>query len=250
MFEFIDQSSIHFEELSAMQFGWGAEFTQLGHAEQASRINLVQSDNAGICRFLFNSKFDQRVFVQPGYYSFGLLEPDTTPAFVQGKTAPSGALLAFPRQEEAHGVSSAGFHGNGIHFKQTYLEAIAETAFKIPLRLLVSATRIFALNRPLLNSLRGELHKWRQMAAPGTPKSAPMLAHREEALAIAVLNGGLCAQRTLRRDYGSKNVHAGRLQPTLAGAQFQKEIWDYAKEVCQVPETVPPAPGFTPLPSN
>ena len=189
MFEFIDQSSIHFEELSAMQFGWGAEFTQLGHAEQASRINLVQSDNAGICRFLFNSKFDQRVFVQPGYYSFGLLEPDTTPAFVQGKTAPSGALLAFPRQEEAHGVSSAGFHGNGIHFKQTYLEAIAETAFKMPLRLLVSATRIFALNRPLLNSLRGELHKWRQMAAPGTPKSAPMLAHREEALAIAVLNG-------------------------------------------------------------
>jgi hypothetical protein len=41
MLNIIDQTSIHFEELSAMQFGWEAEFTQLGPAERASRINLV-----------------------------------------------------------------------------------------------------------------------------------------------------------------------------------------------------------------
>ena len=88
MLEIIDQTSIHFEELSAMQFGWEAEFTQLGPAEQASRVNLLQSDNAGTCHFHFNSKFDQRMYVPPDYYSFGLLEPDTTNALVQGKTAP------------------------------------------------------------------------------------------------------------------------------------------------------------------
>ena len=66
----------------------------------------------------------------PDYYSFGLLEANTTRAMVQGKTAPPGALVAFPRQDEAHGVSSAGFHGNGIHFKGKYLEAIAETVFQ------------------------------------------------------------------------------------------------------------------------
>ena len=55
MLKIIDQTSVHFEELSAMQFGWEAEFTQLGPAERKSRINLMHSDNAGICHFEFNS---------------------------------------------------------------------------------------------------------------------------------------------------------------------------------------------------
>ena len=189
MFEFIDQSSVHFEELSAMQFGWGAEFTQLGPAEQESRVNLVRSRNAGICRFQINSRFDQRMHVQPGYYSFGLLEPNTTEAFVQGKSAPPGALIAFPRQDEAHGVSTAGFHGNGIHFKETYLEAISETVLRVPLRRLVSTARLYMMTGQLLNRLRGELYKWRQIAISDLQTSAAMIAHREEALAIAVLNG-------------------------------------------------------------
>ena len=84
MLNFIDQTSIHFEELSAMQFGWEAEFTQLGPAERASRVNLVRSDNAGICHFEYNSKFDQRMYILPDYYSFGLLEVNTTRAMVQG----------------------------------------------------------------------------------------------------------------------------------------------------------------------
>ena len=189
MLKVIDQASVHFEELSAMQFGWRAEFTQLGPAERASMINLVHSDNAGICHFEFNSKFDQRMYVLPGYYSFGLLEANTTRAMVQGKTAPPGALVAFPRQDEAHGVSSAGFHGNGIHFKGTYLEAIAETVFRTPLRFLVPKARIYSLNGPLLSRLQGELYKWRQMAEPDFRNTTTLLAHREEALAITILNG-------------------------------------------------------------
>ena len=189
MLKVIDQTSVHFEELSAMQFGWEAEFTQLGPAERASRINLVHSDNAGICHFEFHSKFDQRMYVLPGYYSFGLLEPSTTRAMIQGKTAPPGALVAFPSQNEAHGVSSAGFYGRGIHFKGTYLEAIAETVFRSSLRFLVPKARIYSLTGPLLNQLHVELYKWRQMAERGSINTATMIAHREEALSIAILNG-------------------------------------------------------------
>ena len=189
MLKVIDQASVHFEELSAMQFGWRAEFTQLGPAERASMINLVHSDNAGICHFEFNSKFDQRMYVLPGYYSFGLLEANTTRAMVQGKTAPPGALVAFPRQDEAHGVSSAGFHGRGIHFKETYLEAIAETVFGTPLQSLVPKARIYSLTGPLLSQLQRELYKWRRMAEQGSTNTAAMIARREEALAIAILNG-------------------------------------------------------------
>ena len=189
MLKVIDQKSVHFEELSAMQFGWGAEFTQLGTARQASMINLVQSDNAGICRFQYNSDFDQRMYVQPGYYSFGLLESDTSRTMVEGRTVPPGALVAFPRKDEAHAVSKAGFHGNGIHFKAAFLEAIAETVLKMPLRLLVSAPRIYTLTGPLLSHIRGEMYKWRQMSMLDFSKRAAILARREEALAIAVLNG-------------------------------------------------------------
>jgi hypothetical protein len=55
MLKIIDQTSIHFEELSAMQFGWEAEFTQLGPAERASRINLVlwSHSQAGTRRMVF-----------------------------------------------------------------------------------------------------------------------------------------------------------------------------------------------------
>jgi hypothetical protein len=189
MLETISQESFYFEELSAMQFGWEAEFTQLGPATRRSRVNLVQSDNAGICQFQFNSKFDQRMYIQPGYYSFGLLEPDTTLALVQGKTAPAGALIAFPCQDEVHGVSRNGFHGNGIHFKETYLEAVAETVFRVPLPILVPTAKIYSLTAPSLSRLRGELYKWWQITALGFPKTEAMLAHREEALAIAILGG-------------------------------------------------------------
>ena len=189
MLKIIDQTSVHFEELSAMQFGWEAEFTQLGPAERASRINLVRSDHVGICHFEFNSKFDQRMYVLPGFYSFGLLESGTTRAMIQGETAPPGALIAFPSQDESHGVPSAGCHCNEIHFKGTYLEAISEIVFRIPFRSLVPKARIYSLPSSLLSQLQGEMYKWRRMAEPGFPNTEALLAHREEALSIAILNG-------------------------------------------------------------
>ncbi len=128
------------------------------------------------------------MYIQPGYYSFGLLESDTTEALVQGKGAPPGDLVAFPCNDEAHGVSSAGFHGNGIHFRDSYLEALAETAFKMPLRQLVPEARIFALTGPSRNRLRSEMNKWLQLGTPAISRAEQLIARREEALAIAVLN--------------------------------------------------------------
>ena len=189
MLEIIHQKSVHFEELSAMQFGWQVEFTQLGPARQASVIDLVHSGNVGTCRFQYHSDFDQRAHAQPGYYSFGLLESDTSRTLVEGSTVPPGALIAFPREDEAHAVSQVGFHGNGIHFKAAYLEVIAETVLKVPLRLLVSAPRVYILTGSLLSQIRGEMYKWRRMSMPDFPKTTAMIARREEALAIAVLNG-------------------------------------------------------------
>jgi AraC-like DNA-binding protein len=86
-------------------------------------------------------------------------------------------------------IRSAGFHGNGIHFKGTYLEAIAETVFGTSLRFLMPKARIYSLTGPLLSRLQGELYKWRRMAEPGFTNTVTMLAHREEALSIAILNG-------------------------------------------------------------
>jgi AraC family ethanolamine operon transcriptional activator len=190
MLESITQKSFHIEELSALQFGWEIDFTQLGPAKLESTVNLVQSNNLGVCLFQFNSGFDQRLHAQPGYYSFGLPDPDAMGATVQGKAASPGAIVVFPRDYEAYGASHAGFNGYGIHIKTAYLETVAETVFKMPLRLLVPAAGIYALTEVQFRHLLWELHEWRQMAGIEGPVDASDLAvHRQEALAIAVLNG-------------------------------------------------------------
>jgi len=189
MLKIIHQEARHFEKLSAMQFGWQADFLQIGPAVQTSKVMLMRTDNVGICHFQFNTCFDQRVHVKPDYYSFGLLEADTSRALVQGKLAPAGSLIVFPREEEAHGTSRNGFHGNGIHFKNTYLEAIAEKVFKTSLRSLVPGAKIYRLNEELLRNLQGEIYKWRHAAELHRPMDASIIASREEELAIAVLNG-------------------------------------------------------------
>ena len=188
MLETVRQAAFHFEELSGMQFGWQAEFIQLRSAEQASTISLVQSGDVATCQFQFNASFDQRLHVRPGYFSFGLLESDTAEATVQGRAAPSGALIVFPRDDEVYGASHAGFHGNGIHFREAYLEAIAETVLRMPIRSLIPEAGVYELTMKELSSLLGALYQWRQLAAPGYPKGASMLVHRQEALAMAVLS--------------------------------------------------------------
>jgi len=186
LLETINQKSFHVEELSAMQFGWQIDFTQLGPAKLESTVSLVQSANLGVCHFQLYSGFDQRVHAQPGYYSFGLPDPDAAAATVQGKAASPGAIIVFPHDYEAYGASHAGFNGYGIHIRAAYLEAVAETVFKMPLRLLVPAAGVYALTEVQFRHLRWELNEWRQMAANEGPV---VTAHRQEALAIAVLTG-------------------------------------------------------------
>ena len=189
MLETINQKSFHIEELSALQFGWQIDFTQLGPAQLEFAVSLVQSSVIGACHFQFSSGFDQRMYAQPGYYSFGLPDPDAAAATVQGKAASPGAIIVLPHDDEAYGASHAGFQGYGIHIRAAYLESIAETVFKMPLRLLVPAASVYALTEVEYGHLRWELAKWWQMAATDDPASASLLVHRQEALAIAVLNG-------------------------------------------------------------
>jgi AraC family ethanolamine operon transcriptional activator len=190
MLEIINQKSFHVEELSALQFGWQIDFTQLGPAKLESAVSLLQSANVGVCHFQFNSCFDQRLHAQPGYYSFGLPDPDAAAATVQGKAAIPGAIIVFPQDHEAYGASHAGFNGYGIHIREAYLEALAETVFKMPLRLLVPAAGVYGLTEVQFRHLRWELYEWGQMAATeGLVGASDLAAHREESLAIAVLNG-------------------------------------------------------------
>jgi AraC-like DNA-binding protein len=189
MLETINQKSFHIEELSAMQFGWQIDFTQLGPAKLESAVSLVQTANLGVCHFQFNSNYDQRLHAQPGYYSFGLPDPDTMGVTVLGSAANPGAIIVFPHDHKAYGASHAGFNGYGIHIRAAYLEAVAETVFKMPLRLLVPAAGVYALTAVQFRHLCWELYEWQQMAAIESPVGASnLVGHRQEALAIAVLN--------------------------------------------------------------
>jgi AraC family ethanolamine operon transcriptional activator len=173
-----------------LQFGWQIDSTQLGPAKLESAVSLVQSANLGVCHFQFNSRFDQRLHAQPGYYSFGLPDPDAAAATVQGKAASPGGIIVFPHDHEAYGASHAGFNGYGIHIRVAYLEAMAEAVFKMPLRLLIPTPGIYGLTEVQLHHLRWELQKWQRMAITADPMAASVLAeHTEETLAVAVLNG-------------------------------------------------------------
>jgi AraC family ethanolamine operon transcriptional activator len=198
MLETTIQKSFHIEELSAMQFGWQIDFTQLGPAKLESAVSLVHSANLGVCHFQFNAGYDQRLHAQPGYHSFGLPDPDAATATVQGKAASPGAIIVFPHDHEANGASHAGFKGYGVHIRAAYLEAMAEAVFKMPLRLLIPTAGIYALTEVQLHHLRWELHKWQQMAITADPIAASFLAeYREETLAVAVLN---CLSHSTKSD--------------------------------------------------
>jgi AraC-like DNA-binding protein len=189
MLETTNQKSFHIEELSALQFGWSIDFTQLGPAKLESAVKLVQSTNLGVCHFQFNSGFDQRLHAQPGYYSFGLPDPDVAGPSVLERVVAPGSIIVFPHDHEAYGASLAGFKGYGIHIKAAYLEAVAETVFKKSLRSMLQTAGVYALTEVQFCILRWELDKWWQLSATAAPAGALSLVHREEALAIAVLNG-------------------------------------------------------------
>jgi len=92
MLKVLHQEARHFEELSAMQFGWQADFIQPEPATQTSMVKLVRTNNVGACHFRFDTRFDQHLYVKPDHYSFGLLEADTSRALMQGKLTPAGNL--------------------------------------------------------------------------------------------------------------------------------------------------------------
>jgi len=188
MIDIVDQKSFHIEELAALQFGWQIDFTQLGPAERESTVNLVRTDNVGVCHFQFNSGFDQRLHAQPDYYSFGLPDPSASGATVLEKVAQPGAIIVFPHDNQAHGVSPAGFHGYGAHIRAALLESLAETVFRMPLRLLVPVAGVYQLTDMQFRHVYWEMQKWQEIVAASTAADASLLAQREEALGIAILS--------------------------------------------------------------
>ena len=189
MLEIIEQTSTHIEELSALQYGWHIDFTQLGPPAAQSAVSLIKSGNLGVCHFQFNSGFDQRLHAQPGYYSFGLPDLNTRGTTVQGNAAPRGAMVVFPRNSEAIGVSHAGFHGYGIHIRAAYLESIAETVFKVPFPLIMPSPGVHLLAGAEFGIIRRELAKWRQMSMLSDPPKESILETHAEELTLAILSG-------------------------------------------------------------
>ena len=100
----------------------------------------------------------------------------------------------------------------------------------MPLRLLVPAAGIYALTEVQFHHLRWELYEWRQMAARDGPEGALNLtAHRQEALAIAVLNG-LSHSINTGKTHHKKSDRAIRLVLDYVNSAPSEEIT--AVELC------------------
>lgn len=183
------QTSINIESLTAMQHGWIFTSAQLGESVQPSDIVLIRSTNAGYNQFQFHTPLDQRVRVRPGNFSFGILELDSPRTLLGDRVFPTHALSVFPHDEEIGAVSRIGFHGNGMHFRESYLSKLALTVFRQPLENLVPAAGIYEINAIQGQHVRAELKKWRMAVTNEVAGRVTIVARREESLALAILNG-------------------------------------------------------------
>jgi len=171
-----------------MQYGWDFSAIQLEESHQSSNITLIQSDNVGYNQFRFNTTLDQHLHVRPGYFSFGILEPDCPLTWLSGQVIPANGLIIFPHEEQANAVSYVGFHGNGIHFREDYLTRLTQVVLKESLHALIPYAGIYALNSLQVQSLRHELNKWHSVINQGAAARPGITARREESLALAILS--------------------------------------------------------------
>jgi AraC family transcriptional regulator, ethanolamine operon transcriptional activator len=212
MFSLEAQNSRNLEALSAMQYGWDFSAIQLEDSHQPSDITLIQSDNAGYNQFRFNTALDQHLHVRPGYFSFGILEPDCPSTWLGNQVIPANGLIIFPHEEQANAVSCAGFHGNGMHFREDYLAGLTQAVFKESLQALIPNTGIYALNSLQVQSLRHELNKWHSLINQGAAARPGIMARREESLALAILSS---LKSTAQQAYAKESAHHRVLDSAL-----------------------------------
>jgi methylphosphotriester-DNA--protein-cysteine methyltransferase len=183
------QAALNFEDLTNIQFGWDFRVTQLGPIVMESSVALYRGPRVGYSRFRFNCTYEQRLHTRAGRVTFGLLEPDCPPVWLYDQVIPNDALIVFPREEDMKAATPVGFRGNGVHFEESFLDAVAQAVHGEPLSALMPTPGIYSLAPSKVCTIRAEFQKWRQMADRRAADVAPFVARREESLAMAVLDG-------------------------------------------------------------
>ncbi len=186
MFKFESIKAYNLEELHSLERAWDYSVSQLGSRDE-SFLNLYQTAHVGYQRFRYGPAFDQRLRVNEGFLSFGLVEPDSPITWTYDQVIPNNALNVFPREDVIKAVSPAGFRANGISFREAFIANLAEHVYRRPLSLLLPAPGIYLPNSTKIGVLRAELYKWRQLVAHRADSRLAIVSRREESLALAIL---------------------------------------------------------------
>ena len=182
------QKSRHFEDLSAIQFGWDFTASQLGPCEQESTVSLYRTPKVGYNRFRYATPYDQRLRSRQGYLSFGLLDPENPVTWAYDQLIPNDAITVFSREEDLKAASPIGFRGNGIHFSLDLVKAMAEEVYRRPLDSLVPEPGVYLPDSVKIRYLRHELQKWQQLEIFSAEARTAIISRREETLALAFLD--------------------------------------------------------------
>ncbi|MCP4284017.1 MAG: hypothetical protein GY792_06155 [Gammaproteobacteria bacterium] len=89
MLEINRESAKEFESLTTMQVGWDFKSVILSRPEEASHTILINTGDIALTEFLFNVTCDKRLHSRPGYYTFGILQPDCVTTWIGNQTIPS-----------------------------------------------------------------------------------------------------------------------------------------------------------------
>ena len=206
MLEIVRQSAKEFELLTAMQAGWDFNPMQLSRYEEPSQANLIRADDVGFTEFRLNVTYDQRLHARPGYYTFGILQPDCSTTWLGNQTIQSNALIVFPREEDMAAISHKGFHANGLHFRASYLEFLVQDLYGIQLDSVLPPAGMIELPPLTHQSLRKTMQSWREMESYQDLLSPATLLDQQEALAICVLEGMLSGSRIERTPYQKGDI--------------------------------------------
>lgn len=230
MFRVEKQKGRHFDDLTAIQYGWDFTVSQLGPSDDVSTVTLYQTPHVGYNRFRYGSAYDQRLHSREGILSFGLLDPDNPTTWAYDQLIPNDAVTVFPREEDLKAASPRGFRGSGIHFSESNMANLAEQVYRRPLDLLVPAAGIYVPTSEKIGLLRLELQRWHQLEAYGAGSRPGIISRREESLALAVINA-LVDESGLEDKFPTNTERAvTRALELIHGSEFENIS---ALELCQ-----------------
>lgn len=196
MLNIVRQSATEFELLTVLQTGWDFKPVQLTRQEKFSQANLIQAGQVSLTEFRLNVTYDQRLRARQGFYTFGILHPDCSAAWYGSQTIPSNALMIFPKEDDLAAISHEGFHGNGIHFRASYLDTLAQDLYGIQLDRHLPRAGIIELPPATLSALRETIQSWKEMERYQGFLQPTALVEQQDMLAISVLDSLTLGTRT------------------------------------------------------